>query len=137
MDIKQFAVEETGVLHLRGPNDEPLFGDDKLPMTVTVFGPGSKTYAKAQAARNNRMIDKLKKKGKTDTSAEEAAREQAEFLAECTREFSSNIQYDDLNLKGEALFRAVYADNSIGFVAEQVGRHLGEWGNFSKGSTTI
>ncbi len=134
MDIRTFAVEETSTLELRGPNDEPLLGDDKKPMTVTVFGPGSKTYAKAQAARNNRMIDKLKKKGKTDTSAEEAAREQAEFLAACTKEFSANIEYEQL--KGEALFRAVYADNSIGFVAEQVGRHLGEWGNFSRACAT-
>jgi hypothetical protein len=131
-DIKRFAVEETSVLALLGADDQPLVGDDKLPMTVTLYGPGSKAYARAQAAQQNRMIDKLKRKGKADQSAEDKAREQAEFLAGCTKEFSANIEYD--GLKGEALHRAVYADTSIGFIAEQVGKHLGEWGNFRTGS---
>ena len=134
-DIRKFAVEETSILELRGPDDAPMVGDDKLPMTVTVYGPGSKTYAKAQAANQNRMIDKLKRKGKTDQSAEEKAREQADFLAGCTKEFSANIEYD--GLKGDALFKAVYADTSIGFIAEQVGKHIGDWANFSTASAKV
>lgn len=132
-DIRKFAVEETSVLALRGPDDEPLMGDDDKPMTVTLYGPGSKTYAKAQAANQNRMIDKIRRKGKADQTAEEKAREQAEFLAGCTKEFSSNIEYDDLD--GDALFKAVYSDASIGFIAEQVGKHLSDWANFTSGST--
>ena len=134
MDVRKFAVEETSILALLGPDDAPLMGEDLQPMTVTVYGPGSKQYARAQAAQQNRMIDKLKRKGKADQSAEEKAREQAEFLAGCTKEFSANIQYEEL--KGEALHKAVYADTSIGFIAEQVGKHLGEWANFKKGSPT-
>ena len=134
MDVRKFAVEETSILALLGPDDAPLMGEDQQPMTVTVYGPGSKQYARAQAAQQNRMIDKLKRKGKADQSAEEKAREQAEFLAGCTKEFSANIQYEEL--KGEALHKAVYADTSIGFIAEQVGKHLGEWANFKKGSPT-
>jgi hypothetical protein len=132
VDIRKFAVEETSILELVGADEAPLKGEDGKPMTVTLYGPGSKAYARAQAAQSNRMIDKLKKKGKTDQSAEEKAREQAEFLAGCTKEFSSNIEYD--GLKGDVLYRAVYADSSIGFIAEQVAKHIGEWGNFSKGS---
>ena len=133
-DIRKFAVEETSVIELRGPDDSTLVGEDGKPMTVTVYGPGSKTYAKANAARQNRMVDLLKRKGKTDRSADEQSKEQAEFLAACTKEFSANIEYDGLD-GGEALFRAVYSDASIGFIAEQVGKYLGEWGNFTKGST--
>lgn len=131
-DIRKFAVEETGTIDLRGADDQPMIGDDGQPMTVTVFGPGSRHYARAQAAQQNRMIDKLKKKGKTEQSAEEKAREQAEFLAACTREFSANIEMDGLS--GEALFKAVYAETSLGFIAEQVGKYLGDWANFTKGS---
>jgi hypothetical protein len=132
VDIRTFAVEETSILELVGADESPLVGEDGQRMTVTLYGPGSKPYAKAQAAQSNRMLDRLKKKGRADQSAEEKAREQAEFLAGCTKEFSANIEYE--SLKGEALFRAVYADASIGFIAEQVGKHIGEWGNFSKGS---
>jgi hypothetical protein len=133
-DIRRYAVEETGVLELRDASDEPMIGDDGKPMTITGYGPGSKQYAKAQAAQQNRMIDKLKRKGKTDQSAEDKAREQAEFLAGCTKEFSSNITYDSLT--GEALHKAVYSDTSVGFIAEQFGKWLGDWSSFSKPSTT-
>jgi hypothetical protein len=132
VDIRSFAVEETSTIALQGPDEAPMKSEDGAPMTITVYGPGSKAYARAQAAQSNRMIDKLKKKGKMDQSAEEKAREQAEFLAGCTKEFSANIEYD--GLKGEALHRAVYADTTIGFIAEQVAKHIGEWANFSKGS---
>lgn len=131
-DIRKFAVDETSVLALRGANDEPMIGEDGEPMTVTIYSPGSKPYAKAQAANQNRLIDKLKRKGKADQSSEEKVLEQAEFLAGCTKDFSANIEYD--GLKGDALFKAVYADTSIGFIAEQVGKHLNDWGNFTKPS---
>jgi len=131
-DLRKFAVEDVSVLELLGPDDEPLLGDDGQALTVTLYSPGSKQYAKAQAAQQNRLLDKLKRKGKSDQTAEEKIREQAEFLAGCTKCFSENIDYEGLT--GEALSRAIYSDTSIGFVAEQVGKFLGEWGNFTKGS---
>lgn len=135
MDIRKFAVEETGVLELRDADDQPMIGDDGKPMTITGYGPGSKQYAKAQAARHNRMVEKLKRKGgKTTQTAAEIAQEAAEFLAGCTKEFSSNIELD--GLAGDALHKAVYADISIGFIADQFGKWLVEWANFSKPSTT-
>ena len=132
-DIRRYAVEETGVLELLDAHDEPMIGEDGKQMTITLYGPGSKQYAKAQAAQQNTLIDKLRRKGKTSETAEQKRQEQAEFLSGCTKEFSSNIEMD--GLKGEALFKAVYADIGIGFVAEQVNKHLGDWGNFSKPST--
>ena len=133
MDIKRFAVEETGTIELRGADDSPLIGDDGQPMTVTVYSPGSKSYARAHAAQSNRLIDKLKRKGKMDQSAEEKAMEQSAFLVGCTKEFSANVGYD--GLIGEALFKAIYSDASIGFIAEQVGKYLSDWGNFTTPST--
>lgn len=132
MDIKKFAVEETSVIDpLLDSKDEPMIDENGKPMTVTVYGPGSKPYAKAQAAQQNRMIDKLKKKGKSDQTAEEKAREQAEFLSACTKEFSPNFEYEGLT--GEALLRAVYSETTLGFISEQVGKHIAEWGNFTPG----
>jgi len=133
MDIRKYSVEETGTLELLEANDDPMLGDDGKPMTITMYGPGSKTYAKAQAAQQNRMIDKLKRKGKTDQTAEAKGAEAAEFLASCTKEFSANIEYD--GLEGDALFRAVYADTSIGFISDQIAKFIGDWSSFTKGST--
>ena len=133
MDIRTKAVKPTGRLHLRDAADEPMFTPDGKEVAVNVFGPGSKQYAKAQAAQQNRMIDKMKRKGKTDQTAEQKAAEQAEFLRDCTDSFE-NLTYGDLT--GSAMAYAVYADQTIGFIADQSAKYIGDWSNFSQPSAT-
>jgi len=132
MDIRTKAVQPTTILHLRDAADELMFDGEK-PVTVTIYGPGSKQFAKAQAAQQNRMLDSLKRKGKTDQTAEQKRAEQAEFLTECTASFE-NVSYGDLT--GAAMANAVYSDIEIGFIADQVAKHIGDWANFSKPSAT-
>lgn len=134
MDIRKYAVTPTSKLHLRDANDELMYADDakSLPITVNLYGPGSKQYARAQAAQNNRMLDKLKRKGKSDQTAEQRSSEAAEFLADCTESFT-NLEYDTLTDRSLAM--AVYADTSIGFIADQVAKHIGDWANFTPKSS--
>ena len=132
MDIRTKAVSATSRLHLRDAADE-LMVDNGKEVAVNLYGPGSKQFAKAQAAQQNRMLDKLKRKGKTDQTAEQKQVEQAEFLAECTESFE-NLELDGLT--GHALAMAVYSDITIGFIADQVAKHIGDWSNFSKPSAT-
>ena len=122
------------MLGLLSATEEPIIGSDGQPVTVTVYSPGSKAYAKAQAAQQNRMIDKLKKRGKSDQTAEEKARELADHLTACTASFSDNFEYQ--GLEGAELIRAVYMNPKLGYIAEQVGKHIGDWSNFSKPATT-
>jgi intracellular sulfur oxidation DsrE/DsrF family protein len=133
MEIKKLAVEETSTLHIRDSADELVYTEDGKPVEIVVYGPGSKAFAKAQSANANRMLAKLKKKGNVDQTAQEKAEETAEFLAACTKEFI-NLEYD--KLQGEALFKAVYSDNTLGFIAEQVNKHISDWSNFSKPALT-
>lgn len=132
MDIKKFAVSPTSRLELRDANDQIMVEDGKT-VAVNLYGPGSKQHAKAQAAQSNRMIDKLKRKGLTSQTAEQQAAEKAEFLTDCTESFE-NLEYEGLT--GDALAKAVYSDITIGFIADQVAKHIGDWANFTKPSTT-
>lgn len=134
MDIRTKAVQATSRIHLRDAADELMTTADGKEVAVTIYGPGSKQYAKAQAAQQNRMIDKMKRKGKSEQTAEQKAAEAAEFLTDCTESFE-NLEYDDL--VGKALAHAVYSDITIGFIADQVAKHMGEWSNFTKPSVTI
>jgi len=131
MDIRKFAVEETSVIHLRSADDELMYTDEKepKPVEIVLYGPGSKQFNKAQAAQQAKLMDLLRKKGKAQRSAQDAAEDQAEFLAACTKEFR-NIEYD--GLKGDELFKAVYSDLSLGFIPDQVNKYLGDWANFTK-----
>ncbi|MXS81578.1 hypothetical protein [Nitrosomonas oligotropha] len=135
MDIRKFAVSPTSELHLRDANDELMYADEEKtkPITVNLYGPGSKEYARAQAAQSNRMVDKLKRKGKTEQSAEQRAAESAQFLSDCTESWD-NLEYGELT--GRELSIAVYSDITIGFIADQVVKHISDWVNFTKPSTT-
>lgn len=134
MDLRKCAVAETKRLHLRDAEDNLLYSDadQKLPCVVVLYGPGSKAFARAQANRNNRMMDELKRKGKSDKTAEQNQRETAMFLADCTAAWE-NVEIDDLS--GRDLSLAVYEDRSIGFFADQVNKELADWANFTSAST--
>lgn len=129
MDIRKLGVAETKVLHLLGPDKKPLIGDDEKPLTVTIYGPGSRQYAQAQARNLSRTVEQMQRGNQVQQTPEE----KAQFLADCTEAFSDNIEYD--GLKGQALFLAVYADLSIGFIADQVIKEVGEWSGFMRAST--
>lgn len=133
MDIRTKAVSETGRLHLRDNTEELMYAEDGKEVAVNVYGPGSKQYAKAQAAQQNRAVDMLKKKGKTDQTAEQRRQENAEFLADCTVSFE-NLDY--AGKTGRELAITVYSDQTIGFIADQVAKFIGDWSNFSKPAAT-
>jgi hypothetical protein len=134
MDIRKFAVSPTARLHLRDAAEQLMYADSNSskPMAVNLFGPGSKEYAKADAERSNRMLEMLKNKGKPNQSAADKAEVATDFLVACTESFE-NLEYDKLT--GVDLARAVYSDVTIGFIADQAGSFIGDWGNFTKPST--
>lgn len=127
MDIRKFAVTSTARLVLNDAKGDPILNDDGKEVAVNVFGPASKQFAKARQDQNNRMMEKLKTKGKVEQTPEQTAKETASFLADCTESFE-HLERDDLT--GDALAKAVYADTSIGFIAENVNKFIGDWANF-------
>lgn len=126
MDLRQRAVAETSVLHLKDADDSPLM-DGENQCAVELYSPGSKEHARASAKRQNRTMDRVRKKGKADMTPEQIAEENAEFLADCTKQW---FYVEQDGLEGHALSKAIYSNRAIGFIAEQVNQHLGEWGNF-------
>lgn len=131
-EITSVAAKDTFTVNLLNANDEPLLDDQGEPISITVYGPGSKTHQRAQARLNQRYIDRAAKKGgKVKLSAEEQMKEQAEFLAACTHSFNG-FAYQGAATP-EAIL-AAYSDPSIGFIADQVAKALGDWANFSTSS---
>lgn len=132
MDIRSKSANETARMVVRDPSGD-VMRDDKGEVAIIVYGPASKRHANAMAARSNRAIDMIKRRGKTEQTAEQKIAENAEFLADCTAAFE-NLEYGDLT--GRDLAIAVYSDQSLGFIADQVAEFIGDWSNFTKSSTT-
>lgn len=132
INIKSHAVADTAVLHLNDETGEKLY-DDGEPVTVEVYGPGSKVYLKAQSENEDRLINRMATgKSKQVDSPEAKARRQAEFLADTTVKFNG-LGYEEL--QGREMHVAIYGDSTIGFIAKQVREFQADWANFTKGST--
>lgn len=130
LDIRKRAVAETATFDLLDANDEPLLDDDGNPCRCTIYGPGSRRFAQAQQAKSDKLMAKVVRGQAARFTGDEQARTQAEFLAAITE--SIDLEYD--GLEGHKKFVAIYLDTSIGFIAEQVSKKAGDWGNFKKGS---
>lgn len=132
-EITTLAARDTFTLELVNTNDEPLVDADGKPLSVTLYGPGSKAYARAMSERNQRLIDRSSRKGKIKLSLEEQTREGAQFLADCTVSLNG---WAYQGATDHAAILAAYCDRSIGFIADQVSRAVGDWANFTSSSST-
>ena len=139
-NLKKFAVSPTGRLHLRDANDELMYArtltdgqpDPASAIVANLYGPGSKEYARATAKQNNRVMNRLKQKGKIEQTAEQKLLEDAEFLADCTQSIENLEEHTPVTTDRQTLIEQ-YTDNEIGFVRDQIAKHIGDWSNFSKG----
>lgn len=135
-DITTTAVEETAVLQLTDANEAPLLDSEKKQISITLYGPGSEPFVKAEGKRQNKLLERLKRRGKAEMSPEEQRSEQAEFLASITVSFNGFNYPPAGEATGKDLFRALYNDRKVGFITDQVQRFVGDWGNFTANSET-
>lgn len=126
-DISKLAAKETAIIELDGPDGEPLENEEGKRLSITVYGPGSKQFQKAQGSRNRAILEHVRKGGKKMKDDEQRELD-AEFLASCTASFN-NFVYKDM--VGYDQFKAAYLDASIGFIGEQVNKAIGDWANFT------
>lgn len=126
-DISSLAVNETTIIELESPSGDPLTNDKGEPLSVTVYGPGSKQFQKATSVRNRAILDYVKKGSKKMKDGEQRELD-AEFLAACTVSFNG-FGYKELT--GVEMFKAAYLDTAIGFISEQVNKAIGDWANFT------
>jgi hypothetical protein len=136
MNLKQFEMEDAGVLHLRDAGDQAMYasveGGEPLPVKVHLYGPGSQQHAKATHARATRLVDLLKK-GKQKESIEESTLANARFLTACTKRWE-NVE-SDTGATGDDLSMEIYTNPRLSFIRDQVAGFISETANFTKGSS--
>lgn len=130
-DISTLAVNPTTIINLEDPDGEVMVNADGEPISITIYGPASKQYQKASSVRNRAILDYVRKGGKKMKDDEQRELD-AEFLAACTVSFNGFVYKD---LTGHEMFKAAYMDHGIGFIADQVNKAVGDWANFTKGSS--
>lgn len=136
-DITSLAVSDTSVIHIKNAAGEPVYDEEGKPVTITVYGPGSKAHGVVESRQSSRALKRMQDNdGKiTAPSAEERAQETAEDLAALTVEIG--FAYPKAkDKKGAELFQAVYSDPALGFITRQVAKHIADWANFKAASAS-
>lgn len=128
-EITTLAVKDKIVFDLNNANDKPLFNAAGERLSVTICGPGTKLYSKAHAVRAQRMMDRAISTRRGRAVSEDAEDDDAEFLAAITTSFNG-WGYKGANDPKAIL--AAYKDRTIGFIADQISKAVGDWANFLK-----
>lgn len=100
----------------------------KKPMTVTVYGPGSKPFKAAQQV-SQKTYQTTFHRGKSRETPEQQDARTAAFLSACTISFN-HFTYNGGDPKDRETFRACYLDPKRGWLTEQVNGEMGDWANF-------
>ena len=137
-DITTQSVDDTATIHVKAANGELLFADAERtkPVQIVIYGPGSKAYGLVESRQSTRAVKRMQDNDGKITVApfEERQRETAEDLAAITVRFENFAYPPAAKAEGADLFTAVYADPKLGFIAKQVTKFVGDWGNFTGGS---
>ncbi|MBY0455260.1 MAG: hypothetical protein K2Q11_10330 [Burkholderiaceae bacterium] len=135
-DLRSLSIAQTADMPVRDAAGEPQFAaDGETPITITLHSPGSKPYQRAKHALEDRANTRYlaRAQGKTDgkQTAEEKLRERAEFLASCTVSINGASFGDVSGYEG---FKALYADITVGHIADDAEKFLAERANFKRAS---
>lgn len=142
-DITRKRVSETADIELTDGDGAAMFDDDGTRLTVTICGPGSKTWQQADAERNRRQASLVEKNPKKWGSAfaDKRRDEEIEFLVAITVSFNGwTYPHPDGGVwpTNRDMYRAAYADNSIGYIRDQLLKEGNDWEAFSKaGAKTL
>src|SRR5690606_35297067 len=124
MDILTQAVAETATLNVKSASGEPLYDAEKQPVGIRLYGPGSSAYSQVESRQTQRALKRMEENGGKPTAMtpDERRVQEAEDLAALTVSFE-NFTYSAAEGKsGTELFKAVYEDQKLGFITNQVAK---------------
>ncbi len=134
-DITKKRASETGAIDLVAGDGTPLLDDDGNQLSVTVHGPGSKVWQAAQAELNRKRAERMRKNGgKLEAAFDHAKEDRVEFLVRVTVSFNGWTYPVDAKAGPQAMFRACYEDDLLGFIRDHVFAEVTDWEGFTKGS---
>lgn len=125
-EITTLQLKDTTDLYLLHPvTGEELEDDKGNKVIITLYGTSSKEYRNAITALQNRAASRKNKPFKP----EQAKLEIIELLTECTAKISGlAIHGKEPETKDD--YRAMYSDDSLSWIKDQVDAAIGDQSNF-------
>ena len=121
--LAQFETIDTAILTVENPKGGDLLFNGQ-PVTIELFGPGTTEFVRAKHKLDTntqaRTVAAFQNKPSRH-AAEEAFRDEAEFLAGVTKSINNFPLTNALE---------VYSNRKLSYIADQVNRFLGKTENF-------
>lgn len=131
-DITKRRVTDTARIDLTDGDGAPLLDDEGKRLSATLCGPGSRTWQQADAERSRRQASRAEKNPRkiASTIIDHRRDDEIDFLVAIT------VSFNGWNYPGEFpsqrdMFRAAYADDSIGYIRDQLSAAGNDWSAFS------
>ena len=140
-DITRRRAQQAASIPLVDGEGAPMLDDEGKALSVTVHGPGSKVWRDADAERNRKRALKLEKnRNKISAVLADARDDDLDMLVSITVSFNGwEYPHPDRSNggtwpAGRDMFRAAYADDTIGYVRDHLLTESGDWAAFTKAS---
>jgi hypothetical protein len=130
-DITKKRAADTAKIDLVDADGGPLNDDAGNRLSVTLCGPGSKTWQQADAERNRRQAARAEKNPRKFASlvADHRRDDEIDFLTAITVSFNG-WTYPGEYPSPRDMFKAAYNDDGIGFIRDQLSKEGNDWASF-------
>lgn len=133
-DITKKRALETAQIDLVNGDGSPLLDDKGNQLSITVHGPASKVWQAANADRNRKRAERLRKnQGRMESAVDHAREDAVDFLVRITVSLNG-FTYPAQGKAEQDVIRALYEDDTLGFIRDHVHGEATDWTPFTKGS---
>lgn len=120
---------EISDIPVKNMDGSPMLDENNNPVTATCFGPGSKIWQVAQAAKRRSTMRKVREGGGKLEAVADDTPETIDFLCAVTKRFNG------LEIEGEAdQVRAIYSNPLLGYIRDHMSEATSNWENFQQAS---
>lgn len=137
LNITTMRVAEVSDLPIKNADGTPLIDPETgKTITATVFGPATKIWQVANAAKRRKVIKRTREaNGKFEAGLDYQEEDTLEFLCAITKRFNG-LSVDDVHGDSDTV-RAVYSDPCLGFIRDHMEADTTNWENFMKASQSL
>ena len=128
--LSKLAAEVSDI-PLKNMDGSAMLDDAAAPVTATVFGPASKIWQVADAAKRRKAMRRVRENNNKLEAASDDAEDVIEFLCAVTKRFNG-IEIADVADQ----VRAIYTEPGLGYIRDHMEADTRNWENFTKASST-
>lgn len=136
VNILEKCVAEVSDLPVKNVDGSPMLDAAGAPVTVTVFGPGTKVWQVADATRRRKAMKRTREaNGKIEAALDNNDEDSIEFLCTIVKRFN-NLEFPGAQGDKETV-AAVFNEPKLGYIRDHLMEDTRSWENFTKASQSL